>query len=95
MKRDKLSMKGWAVWLSLAPDERWALRKDHPFRAERDKLIHLLATRGVSRRVIGEICGLSRFTVSAIVKKQEGPLLREMKALREAINRLRKTILEK
>ncbi|MBC2703983.1 hypothetical protein [Desulfobacula sp.] len=52
-----LSEKSLEVWGLLDDQERRAIRKDNPFRADRNEAIKALRRRGVGMDIIAEIAG--------------------------------------
>lgn len=50
----------------LTPEEVLALRKNHPFKVDRNEKIRELHRRGVAKYLLAEVCGLRRETISDI-----------------------------
>lgn len=51
---------------SLTPDEIKTIRKDNPFKHERDAKIYELCQRGVSCYLLAEIIGISKSSINRI-----------------------------
>ena len=64
-----LSEKSLEVWGLLDDQERRAIRKDNPFRADRNEAIKALRRRGVGMDIIAEIAGFSLGHIKKIAGK--------------------------
>ena len=54
---ENLSVKALEVWGMLDAQERKAIRKDNPFKVDRNKAIRALRRRGIKMAIISEIAG--------------------------------------
>jgi len=72
VKESELSPRARAVWDALDVKTRQVIRKDNPFRNERNKAIRELITRGVMYIVLEEITGISDSGLQSIVNKGYG-----------------------
>ena len=87
------SMQAKEVLSLLTKKQRRAIRKNYPFRPERNKVIRQLRQRGVPWYVIAEVSGLSRSRVQQIGSTEDrirnsvgvtSGVLKELKMVLEA-----------
>ena len=88
VKESELSPRARAVWDALDVKTRQVIRKDNPFRNERNKAIRELITRGVMYIVLEEITGISDSGLQDIVRKGYGLDFMRQKIL---LNELKKS----
>lgn len=97
-ERTGLSADAKTVWDSLSKTQQRDIRKNNPFRGDRNKIIRGLKNRKVKVKIIAEISGLARAQIIRITGRDEripvGKLLRMKHRLSEAKDRIVKAIRE-
>jgi uncharacterized membrane protein len=80
------------VLKTLSGEEKEAININYPIRERRNEIVRLLRNRGVKIRVIKEISGISRATISRIGKEiipnleyRENSILEDIKAILSSI----------
>lgn len=73
MKRhNELSLSAKALLDELTPIEAKTIKKNYPFRRDRENLIRELSKRGVMNKALSELSGLSDSTISRIRLDEKG-----------------------
>lgn len=97
-ERSGFSADAKIVWDSLSKTQQRDIRKNNPFRGDRNKVIRDLKKRKVKVKIIAEISGLARAQIIRITGRDEripvGKLSRMKHRLSEAKDRIDKTIQE-
>jgi hypothetical protein len=68
----EFSKRAGEVWETLSDEERKAIKKDYPFRADRNHLIRKLKSRGVTVRILAEISGFGMAHTERICNGRNG-----------------------
>ncbi|RJP82778.1 MAG: hypothetical protein C4522_02730 [Desulfobacteraceae bacterium] len=94
-KSKKLSDNAIAVLKQLSEKQKKTLRRNNPFKTDRNELLCELRSRGVFPNVLSEITGLSRVSIWKIVRDYSGikdgdfsGLRKHLKAVQKAVGKL-------
>jgi len=85
----KLSPKTHKALEALSKEERRAIRKDNPLRAERNDAIRSLSARGLTQSVLAELTGLGHSAIRRILKPKTVHTATALSHLARAIEGLR------
>ncbi len=68
---EEYSAKARSLLDLLTEQEVLQLRKNHPFKVDRNEKIREFHRRGVAQHVLAEICGMSHKAISKICKPEQ------------------------